>query len=59
MAGVVPSILHQCLKFKYDHQEMVIHSERGHPIYAIKEKKGLGGEIFYTLELVRIIKIDP
>lgn len=32
MAGALHSMLHQCHKFMHDHQGVVIHGERGHPI---------------------------
>lgn len=55
-AGVISSTLHQCLKFEYDHQEVVIHGEKGHPIYIVKGKKYLDGEIIHTLKLVGSIE---
>lgn len=45
MASVVPSTLHQYLKFEYDYQKLVIHGERGHPIYDFKGKEILDRKI--------------
>lgn len=52
MAKVVPSTLHQCLKFKWDHEEVVVHGEKVHPIYVFEEKTPLDGDMFHTVELV-------
>ncbi|KAH0646335.1 hypothetical protein KY284_034219 [Solanum tuberosum] len=52
MAGAVPSTLHQCLKFEWDHEEVVVHGEKGHPVYAIEGRGHLNGEMYHTIELV-------
>ncbi|XP_069148037.1 uncharacterized protein [Solanum lycopersicum] len=36
MAGAVPSTLHQCLMFEWDYEEVVVHGEKGHPVYTIE-----------------------
>ncbi|KAK4736933.1 hypothetical protein R3W88_000630 [Solanum pinnatisectum] len=59
MAGVVPSTLHQCLKFEWDHEEVVVHGEKGHPVYAIEGRGNLDGEMFHTVELVGNIEVQP
>ncbi|XP_049406209.1 uncharacterized protein LOC125869828 [Solanum stenotomum] len=52
MAGAVPSTLHQCLKFEWDHEEVVVHAKKGHPVYAIEGRGHLDGEMYHTVELV-------
>ncbi|KAH0773787.1 hypothetical protein KY290_010924 [Solanum tuberosum] len=59
MAGAVPSTLHQCLKFEWDHEEVVVHGEKGHPVYAIKGRGHLDGEMYHTIELVGNIEVQP
>ena len=58
MAGVVPSTLHQLMKFVWKEQELVIHSEgsyfSGHTpiIDEVSYDYVSQGTIFYTMELV-------
>ncbi|KAK4723775.1 hypothetical protein R3W88_026554 [Solanum pinnatisectum] len=59
MAGAVPSTLHQCLKFEWDHEEVVVHGEKGHPVYAIEGRGHLDGEMYHTVELVGNIEVQP
>ncbi|XP_049347507.1 uncharacterized protein LOC125812061 [Solanum verrucosum] len=59
MAGVVPSTLHQCLKFEWDHEEVVVHGKKGHPVYAIEGGGHLDGEMYHTVELVGNIEVQP
>lgn len=55
MAAAIPFTLNQTFNFEYNHKEMMIHSERGHPIYTLKGKESLYGEIFHTIEFVESI----
>ncbi|XP_069147092.1 uncharacterized protein [Solanum lycopersicum] len=52
MAGAVPSTLHQCLKFEWDYEEVVVHGEKGHPVYTIEGRENMDGEMYHTVELV-------
>ncbi|KAK4718674.1 hypothetical protein R3W88_017012 [Solanum pinnatisectum] len=59
MVGEVPSTLHQCLKFECDHEEVIVHGERGHHVYAIEGRGHLDGEMYHTIELVDNIEVQP
>ncbi|XP_059289021.1 uncharacterized protein LOC132042521 [Lycium ferocissimum] len=56
MAGVVPSTLHQNLKFVWNHQEIVIHGEGNNSIYpensipVIESVERLDGFVFHIKE---------
>ncbi|KAK4710126.1 hypothetical protein R3W88_004639 [Solanum pinnatisectum] len=59
MARAVPSTLHQCLKLEWDHEEVVVHGEKGHPVYAIEGRGHLDGERYHTVELIGNIEVQP
>ena len=59
MAGAVPSTLHQCLKFEWDYEEVVVHGEKGHPVYTIEGRENMDGEMYHTVELVGNIELQP
>ncbi|KAK4707121.1 hypothetical protein R3W88_033335 [Solanum pinnatisectum] len=59
MAGAIPSTLHQCLKFEWDHEEVIVYGEKGHLVYAIEERGHLDGEMYHTVELVGNIELQP
>lgn len=52
MVGAAPSTLSQCLMFEWEHEEVVVQGEKGHPIYAAEERSHLHGEMFHTVEPV-------
>ncbi|XP_070047132.1 uncharacterized protein [Nicotiana tomentosiformis] len=64
VAGVVASILHQAVKFEWNHQEVIIHGDESNPIYTnqtvplIENSKKLGGETYHRIEHVNAIKKD-
>ena len=59
MDGAVPSTLHQCLKFEWDYEEVVVHGEKGHPVYTIEGRENMDGEMYHTVELVGNIELQP
>ena len=59
MAGAVPSTLHQCLKFEWDYEKVVVHGEKGHPVYTIEGRENMDGEMYHTVELVGNIELQP
>ena len=59
MDGVVPSTLHQYLMFKWDYEEVVVHREKGHPVYMIEGRENMDGEMDHTVDLVGNIELQP
>ncbi|XP_059274711.1 uncharacterized protein LOC132029481 [Lycium ferocissimum] len=63
MAGAVPSTLHQCLKFEWGWEQIVVQGELGHPVYSersipvIEEMGELDGATFHAVEIMQAVKI--
>ncbi|XP_070010134.1 uncharacterized protein [Nicotiana sylvestris] len=64
VAGVVPSTLHQEVKFEWNHQEVIIHGNGMNPIYslqnipAIEGIRKLYGETYHHIERVNVVDKD-
>ncbi|XP_060192679.1 uncharacterized protein LOC132622154 [Lycium barbarum] len=64
MAGVVPSTLHQGLKFEWGLEQIIVQGELGHPVYSersipvIEEMGELDGATFHAVEIMQAVKID-
>ncbi|XP_075077131.1 uncharacterized protein LOC107803507 [Nicotiana tabacum] len=59
MVGVVPSTLHQCIKFEWGCQEIVVHGEWGHSAYLeydVPFIEGLDGVAFHAVEIMQTTK---
>ncbi|XP_070014026.1 uncharacterized protein [Nicotiana sylvestris] len=60
--GIVASMIHQAMKFEWNHQEIIIHGDRSNPIYTsqtipvIKNRRRLGGKTYHYIE--HVIKKD-
>ncbi|XP_060216873.1 uncharacterized protein LOC132644302 [Lycium barbarum] len=64
MAVAVPSTLHQCLKFEWGLEQIVVQGELGHPVYSersiliIEEMGELDGATFHAVEIMQEVRID-
>ncbi|XP_070011081.1 uncharacterized protein [Nicotiana sylvestris] len=63
-AGAVASTIQQAMKFKWNHQEVIIHGDESNPIYTnqtipiIENKRRLGGETYHHIEHVNAVEKD-
>ncbi|XP_070017927.1 uncharacterized protein [Nicotiana sylvestris] len=63
-ARAVASMLHQAVKFKWNHQEVIIHGDDSNPIYsrqtilAIERRRKLGGESYHHIERLNVVDKD-
>ncbi|XP_060178420.1 uncharacterized protein LOC132608695 [Lycium barbarum] len=63
MAGAVPSSLHQCLKFEWGWEQIVVQGELSHTVYSersipvIEEMGELDGSTFHAVEIMQAVKI--
>lgn len=61
MARAVPSTLHQCMKFEWDCQEIVINGEWSRSAYlehVVPFIEGLDGVAFYAVEIMQTTEIE-
>lgn len=61
MEREVPSTLHQCMKFEWDCQEIVIHGEWSHLAYSehvVPFIEGLDRVTFHEVDIMQIVKME-
>nr|XP_016437821.1 PREDICTED: uncharacterized protein LOC107763836 [Nicotiana tabacum] len=64
MARVVPSTLHQMVKFEYDGQEIVVHGEDDSSVYkdpsipCIEAKEGCESIIYQAFEVIEVDQVE-
>ncbi|XP_070022590.1 uncharacterized protein [Nicotiana sylvestris] len=63
-AGAVASILHQAVKFEWNHKEVIIHGDGSNPIYSrqsipmIGGRRRIRGETYHHIERVNAVDKD-
>ncbi|XP_070019967.1 uncharacterized protein [Nicotiana sylvestris] len=63
-AGAMVSILHQAVKFEWNHREVIIHGDGSNPIYTSQpipvtgNRRMLGGETYHHIKRVNAIEKD-